>query len=557
MDGFISESLDLLADSVEGLENITDLGPDQRTEILKPLQRTVQTVNGGAAMVGLTDIRNLGEVIAKVLNRMATMPRAIDEECRRAVSGGLIKLVEMIGHAHDLEAISCRAELAALESILHKKAAKCRPSTSRVDRGVRQRERIYPILVVEDNRIVGRLLSDRLSREHGFLPIQAQSLAEAKERIESGEHEFFAALLDLNLPDAPNGEIVDYAVSKSVPSIVLTGTISDEVRESVLAKNVVDYVIKSGSSDLDYVVNLLLRLQRNRGVKVMVVEDSIVLRRHIRKLLELRNYQVVEAEDGEDALELLNTHPDTKVVITDYIMPRMDGLELVAALRTKYDKRKLAVVGVSAEKGTTLTAKFLKNGANDFLLKPFLNEEFYCRIDQNVEFLELIETLRQVSLRDELTGLFNRRHFFQEGRKIHREAAEGQSELSFVMIDVDHFKSINDTLGHPFGDQALRHLSHLLTGAFGDRGLVARFGGEEFCVLVSGQNLRSMKVLCDVFRKKVEQTPVEFQGQTRSFTVSMGLSHGPGESLDDMVKRGDDLLYQAKKSGRNRVMVED
>jgi len=139
--------------------------------------------------------------------------------------------------------------------------------------------------------------------------------------------------------------------------------------------------------------DLILRLYKNLQVKVLVADDSRVARAHIVKLLANQNYQVIEAVDGMDALEKLAEHPDVKILITDYNMPKLDGYDLITEVRKKYRRDKLAIIGVSGQ-GGHYVAKFLKHGANDFLTKPFEVEEFYCRINQQADILDIVEECR-------------------------------------------------------------------------------------------------------------------------------------------------------------------
>ena len=126
---------------------------------------------------------------------------------------------------------------------------------------------------------------------------------------------------------------------------------------------------------------------------------------------------------------MLKRHPDIKMVISDYFMPGMDGVELTRRIRHRHRKDQLAVIGISAYGNTILSARFIKNGANDFLNKPFSSEEFYCRVTQNLEMLEYIQKLRETSIRDPLTGLFNRRRFFEAAKELHARLARGEESM--------------------------------------------------------------------------------------------------------------------------------
>ncbi len=242
-------------------------------------------------------------------------------------------------------------------------------------------------------------------------------------------------------------------------------------------------------------------------------------------------------------------------MITDYTMPGMDGFELTKRIRKNYSKEGMAVIGISAYGNPLVSAKFIKHGANDFLNKPVIAEEFYSRVNQNLEMLELVERIRDSANRDYLTKLFNRRYFFDLGRSLHANAKRHHAPLSVAMVDIDFFKKINDTHGHDAGDKALVHMAEILTSRFRDSDIVARFGGEEFCILAP--EMKSDKIL-EVFeglRKAIEASPALCDGISIPFTVSIGLCARMEDSLEKMINQADSMLYKAKHSGRNKVMM--
>ncbi len=246
------------------------------------------------------------------------------------------------------------------------------------------------VLLVEDSPILATLFRKKIEADLGFNVTVADSYSGALSILNSGESGFFAGLLDLNLPDAPNGEIVDLVLSKNIPSIVFTGMFQDNIRKMMWDKGIVDYVIKGGTHNLEYVCSLIYRLHQNCSVKVLVVDDSATSRKYISALLKIHKYLVYEAGDGREALDMLDKNPDIKMVITDYNMPNMDGFELTREIRSKFEKEKMAVIGVSAQGNENLSAQFIKNGASDFITKPFNREEFYCRLMQNITMIDYV-----------------------------------------------------------------------------------------------------------------------------------------------------------------------
>jgi diguanylate cyclase (GGDEF)-like protein len=409
------------------------------------------------------------------------------------------------------------------------------------------------ILIVEDSRVLRNLIKDRIADKFDYECITAESFKEARAAMTNPANEFVMAILDLNLPDAPNGEIVDYVVSENILTIVITALINDNIRDQILAQGVLDYIIKEGPQSLDQLTDTLRRYIRNQGILILVVDDSTVSRSSICQMLEKQKYQVVEAGSGEEALSVLKENPQVQLIITDYHMPGMNGSEFTSKVREKKPVDEVAVIGMSAIGNPLLSAQFLKNGANDFVNKPYYEEEFLWRINQNIEMLENIKQLKNAAIKDHLTGLYNRRYFFSVADNLYENAKRETIHISIGMIDIDQFKAINDTYGHAAGDQVLKHLSNVLTDCLRSSDIVARYGGEEFVVLTTSKSEERGMVVFERIRKRVENSPVETKAGVIHTTVSIGVTTRLGDSLEDMIKEADVFLYQAKEAGRNRI----
>jgi diguanylate cyclase (GGDEF)-like protein len=411
------------------------------------------------------------------------------------------------------------------------------------------------VLLVEDSpvvaRVVGRKLLSVLERE----VIEARSLGEARDLLEKQGADFLAAVVDLGLPDAPEGEIVDLTIEAGVPTVVMTGSGDEQTRERILAKNIVDYYFK-GDQSLDALADTVRRLDVNRWIKVLVVDDSATSRGIVARLLTTHRFQVLEAADGEEALGVLESNPDIALVITDFEMPNMNGIELVGNVRSRRGADELAVVGVSSLGSSALTARFLKFGADDFLTKPFQKEEFYCRVYRSIKNLEQIQAIKRSAYTDQLTGLHNRLYFFQKAPPLYDTAAAHSAPLAVAMLDIDFFKKINDTHGHAAGDAALQQVAELLQGRLLDPMILARFGGEEFCIFAPGLEEKRAEGVFERMRAALEARPVAFEDEQIPVTLSIGVALDRVSSLDTMINRADEFLYQAKESGRNRVVIE-
>ena len=246
------------------------------------------------------------------------------------------------------------------------------------------------VLVVEDSHVQAKIIGRHVTALSSFETVTAESMAEAAAVVAKAKGNLLAAVVNMNLPDAPDGEAVDMLMASGVPTIVLTAIFKEEVRAALLAKRVTDYVVKENMAVLDDLVAIVTRLYRNLGVTALVVDDELVDRTLMRKILETQRYTVLETDNGTTALEMVRARPEIGLVVTDYHMPKLDGFELTRELRREKKRSQLAILGVSGVDDRTLPARFLKLGADDFLLKPFTAEEFTLRANHAVELIEMI-----------------------------------------------------------------------------------------------------------------------------------------------------------------------
>ncbi len=412
------------------------------------------------------------------------------------------------------------------------------------------------ILIVEDSEMVTKVLRHLLQAQLlDYDAVFASSLAQAQAAFEQHPEGFFVALVDLNLPDAPNGEVVDFTLSKKIPSIVLTGSYDEQRREQLFNKGIVDYVTKEGRYAYSKAIGMIQRLEKNQQIKVLVVDDSDMSRKHMANLFRRHLFQVLEAVDGVDAIKVLLDNPDIKLLITDYNMPRMDGFELVRNLRYKYDKTDLIMIGVSGDSNEALSAKFIKHGANDFLRKPFHPEEFYCRIIHNLESLELIEQIKYQAQRDHLTGLYHRSYFFNTAREPYQQAKANQTPLALAVINIDHFAAINEQQGNAWGDYVLRELGQRLEQMLG-RFLLARADSDDFYVLLPGLDNEKAAALLSRVKHLLASEALQVNDQPLYLSVSIGLTNQQGDSLDMQLARAINYLQRAKEAGGS-MLVDD
>ncbi|QFR48192.1 diguanylate cyclase [Sulfurimonas lithotrophica] len=408
------------------------------------------------------------------------------------------------------------------------------------------------ILVIEDNKTLANLMAKKISSKLDFEVDVAYSMSEAKLFLKG--YKYFLTLSDLNLPDAPNGEIIDYVLKTGNHVIILTSNIDKSFRKKMFEKNIIDYIHKTGIEDINYIINNIRRLSKNRKHKVLVVDDSVVFRKQMKDMLTNLFFNVITVAHGEEAINILDTTPDISLVLTDYNMPVMNGLELTTQIRKKYKKSELCIIALSGKSDDEEIAMFLKSGANDFIKKPFSKEEFSCRINNSIEALENIHAITNQSIRDFLTGLYNRRYFFKEVEKYFIDAVNNDESFSIAMVDIDDLKKINDTYGHENGDKIIVSLAETLRSETSKDDIVARFGAGEFCMVLKDVSTDKAIDALESIRQKVQNSvTLSDKNQEIKYTISVGIALEHENTLEDTVNEADMHLYTAKENGKNKI----
>lgn len=408
------------------------------------------------------------------------------------------------------------------------------------------------LLVVEDSKPIATVIK-QIARSLQYEVTIATSLAQVEEILQ-GDSAFFAATIDYSLPDALDGEAIPCVLSHGIPGVVLTGKMDDATRQKILAQPVIDYIPKENSQAFLYLKRILQWQKTNKENSILVVDDSSSARNHVVELLKRRNFTVFVAKNGLEALTTLTDNPKIKMVITDLEMPKMDGIELTNEIRKKYSREQLSIIGISGAENGIHSARFIKNGADDFLRKPFCPEEFYCRITQNIESLNNVAQLQIAANTDYLTELLNRRAFFNEAQGRINGYVKRNISSGLAMIDIDHFKKVNDHYGHEAGDQVLKVLALYMRKHFGS-GLTARLGGEEFAVLMPGLDEDQLYGKFEDFRRDLAVSMIPIGDQEISISVSIGAVINSQEPLAKQLNEADNALYHAKDNGRNQLCV--
>ncbi|MDD3676413.1 diguanylate cyclase [Thauera propionica] len=296
----------------------------------------------------------------------------------------------------------------------------------------------------------------------------------------------------------------------------------------------------------------------------LVVEDSLPVLRFIREALEPTGLRVETCTTGEEGRDRLAEH-DFEIVLVDVLLGgQMTGLSLVRHVRQNAGGRnaRVPILAMSGMEDAARRIELLRHGADDFLAKPMLAEELIARVRNMVRIRRLLQEteaqrdhLRRLAMTDQLTGLYNRHYLTEAADRCISEAREKGLSAHLLVIDIDHFKHINDTHGHSLGDSVLAETAARIREVTGANDIVARTGGEEFVVLRVGAGVAGGLALAEAVRTQVERS----RPAGLSVTVSIGVAEVVGEtkqpsSFESMFKTADTALYQAKRFGRNRVV---
>lgn len=294
---------------------------------------------------------------------------------------------------------------------------------------------------------------------------------------------------------------------------------------------------------------------------VLIADDSLVIRAVVRAGLEDEGYRVIEAIDGLAALEQCRRDPPD-VILLDVEMPGIDGFQVLRALKSDAELKDIPVVFLTSRSDIDDVVAGLRGGAHDYLKKPFEHVELLARVGSAVHVKKLQDQLRQrnveldrVSRTDALTGLYNRRHLDEELVRLHYDANRHHDPLCVLLLDIDHFKKINDTFGHPAGDLVLRAFANRLRAELRRSDIAGRWGGEEFLIIMPRTDLRGALEVAERLRRAIAVAPLVTGGESIGATVSGGCAISRGEDPDALLQSVDTCLYEAKASGRNRIIT--
>jgi diguanylate cyclase (GGDEF)-like protein len=305
--------------------------------------------------------------------------------------------------------------------------------------------------------------------------------------------------------------------------------------------------------------------------KILVVDDSRTQLEWLVQVLQREGYQVMAAADGKEAIRQVRTDPPD-LVLLDMILPDMDGLEVLRIVKARREDQFIPVIILSVKSDLDSKVTGLRIGADDFLAKPFAEAEILARCAAMLRIKHLQERLREMqrkleeqSVTDALTGLKNRRFFDERLREEFRRAQRYADHLSLIMLDLDHFKLVNDRYGHPAGDTVLHEAGALIRASIRDPDICARYGGEEFAVILPKTHMQGALAVAErIWRElgaKEYAIPAGADaGAPRSVrvTASIGIAFYPSKDITSselLLRFADQALYEAKRAGRNTICL--
>ncbi|NTV48246.1 MAG: diguanylate cyclase [Geobacteraceae bacterium] len=303
-------------------------------------------------------------------------------------------------------------------------------------------------------------------------------------------------------------------------------------------------------------------------MNILIAEDDAPSRFMLQSLLTKWGYDVTVAADGDEAWKILCDPVHPLLVILDWLMPGIEGPEIVRRLRMKEGNNPHYVIIMTSGTSENSLALALDSGADDFITKPFNNSELRARVNVGCRITRLhealaekiyklesaTETIFELARTDELTGLHNRRSFNETFTLVLSSARRHGHPLSLISIDLDHFKTVNDTYGHTIGDMVLKEFSDLLKDMVRIEDVASRWGGEEFIIMLPNTASEAAAALAERIRSNFEQQPSS--ASPFAVTASFGVAQlQNGDDEDSLIRRVDDALYTAKREGRNRVVT--
>lgn len=295
-------------------------------------------------------------------------------------------------------------------------------------------------------------------------------------------------------------------------------------------------------------------------MKVLIADDDALSRKILEDCLSKWGYDIEMANNGHEAWGIMENNDRPNMAVLDWMMPGMDGVEICRRLRRLTLPNYVYVILLTARSKREDVINGLESGADDYIIKPFNPEELKSRLKIGRRIIELEHRILRLASTDYLTGLLNRRAFLERLERELNRCEREFSNVGIIIIDIDHFKKVNDNYGHQVGDMVLQEFSSTLVKLCRVYDFIGRYGGEEFIVCLPGADKWNTYQIAERIRSTIENAEILLPDKKNSVSVtaSFGIaSVEPGQvkSADRLINEADEALYQAKDQGRNRIVM--
>jgi diguanylate cyclase (GGDEF)-like protein len=370
----------------------------------------------------------------------------------------------------------------------------------------------------------------------------------AKEKIGNAGRQIIA--LVLNHEASPE----NYSPFPDIPTIVITNGVPTSGKEIAFAANVFDYIPDCRGYHLEYLLQLIKRVLFARNSLILVASKEKVNRTLMRRLLANKGYAVAEASGAKEILASLKNNNNVCMLLVDGDMCEEKNFSLIKTIRNDYKKNQLSILALCERTKEYQRVMLLRCGANDCIDKPVRIEEFQVRVMLNLQLMEVLNELTDFSNRDFLTRVYNRKYFFEIGSTLFENYKRDALELTVAMIDIDDMKKINDSFGHLLGDKVIKKTAEVLTSNLRSADVIARIGGEEFCVLATKVNKQNALQVFERVSDAVKGQAIPTPNGHLKFSVSIGVTTAIKDSFEEMIHAADTNMYKAKAMGKSRVV---
>lgn len=408
------------------------------------------------------------------------------------------------------------------------------------------------ILLIDDNKMLGKLLAKKIQTTLNCEVDIVFSLAETKALPDD---EYFLIFADLCLPDAPNGEVVDYVLTKNWPVIVLTASNDKATKDKFMDKDILDYIFKESDTCIDQIIDSIVKLERYAKTKVILALSKLPERNEIKKILTQRKFNVLAAAHGEEAMSYLNDNNDVKLIIADANMPVISGSELLSEVRTRFGDHDLGVI-ILGDKDDALESSLLINGANEYLIKPLNKESFNCRLDRCLNYMANMQFLSIYNNLDPISGVKNSNALLNCVEDYLNEISGKEEEFAFAFLDIDNLRNLNEEYGYEVGDKIVKICADEASNEVKGRDIVGRYSPEKICIVLKNVSQeRAIKILSRI-RVNIKKAGILVNLDEVFFTASIGVVFAKsGDQFETLINKASEALSQAKANGKDRVEV--